>query len=700
MKDTALLFAIICVCCLPPGCQTPDETTDPVPQDKQPAESVATRSPRAVGVICKPLEANHPPEDAFGVREYITVSEVTEALANARGTSRFWAVISAGRLVERHPRLVPVLIRVHLGLDTDPRVAGAAGMVLDATGGPFCKPGRDELVRILRDWKLCCDKENRGNERHMRRRKALHMLCGMNSGAVGVVPAIIETDYWDCLNVERLQYIEWIGPGQPQDTPALLGLLSGREAWARYVAAICLAYHTDSADVVTAALAEAMRNEESSEMRRVMLKSLVHAAGRDQSAARIVTEALRDGSYVVRSDAAMLLAGFEGHETARAARLAAVMNDYSLQVRRQAADGLGRIASRAPESVKLLLGALTSDEPAVRLSSARALSRLGDPGWTASGLQAVMFYLSDRDQDVRLAAVRTVAQIGPGAHAAAGMLAEMLGDRRNRDLAEDICTALGGIGPRAAAAPALVEAVDAGGRHLERPAAEALRSIGSADDALLARLTRILKDADREETTRLAAAGALLRLAPGDSTSPQDALAFVHRQVRFRPALDLWAIELLVDSRPRSPSTVRLLREFLASFAGTQWAPSVTDGPMGAMLAAEGLARSGDTKAAHIGVAILIWMMKTGRPDFDLAAMESSGRAFWDSDPIFRKAMRRANLGRCGFRRLAIEAIGRVGPAAAEAIPHLEEMTKWKDLRLRPVAAETLRKLRDIAQKP
>jgi len=177
-----------------------------------------------------------------------------------------------------------------------------------------------------------------------------------------------------------------------------------------------------------------------------------------------------------------------------------------------------------------------------------------------------------------------------------------------------------------------------------------------------------------------------------------DALAFVQEQSRFRPTFDRWAVELLVEHRPISQQTIRVLRGFLKSFTDVRWAPSVIDGPAAVMPAAEGLARCGDPKAAHAGVAILIWMMKTGAPDFDLAAMESSGPEFWKKDPGFKKAMKRANLGRYAFRKLAIEALGRLGPAAAQATSHLEEMAKWKDLRLRPAAVEAMQRMRDVMQ--
>jgi len=676
MKNRAVFVASICLCCMLIAYETFGHL------------GLFDRTAELIRLATRP----QPGRRASAITKPMTLEMVVQSLENDRGAKRLRAVLASERFVAEHRELVPTLIRICLGRKTDHRVAAAAKMVLQAAGGPFCQEGVDELVKSMRDWKKCCTDKHEW--KHPIRHRALELLGGMNSGAAGVVPAIIDADYWDCLNGERWRYLEWIGPGQRQDLPTLSRMMFSTEARIRYDAAISLGYHSDASDSVIPLLLGALKDEDSSGMRCVMLTSYFRIAGAGQSAAQVVAGAMKDPNCIVRADAARLLGDFEVDRATHAAMLVEAMDDFWPPVRRCAAESLGKIALDTPKITKRLLAALGDEEFTVRLAAAEALVRLGDRQWIAAAVQFLKTHLADKDQPVRRSAVKAVGRIGGDAVGVADMLVRMLAREADWEVTNDICIALGSIGPGASkAADTLVEVLENGDWQVTRSAAEALRSIGSAGNGALAKLIGIMKDPGREIPMRVAAAGALLRLAPRGSAVLDDAEEFLRRQIKFRPAMDHWPIELLANHQPMSPRTVSVLRQFVAAYRNKPWASSVAGSDRAVMLAAEGLGRSADPKAVGAGTAILVWMMKTGRADFDPAAMEAADAAFWRNDPRVARSIRQANLGRYEYRRGAIEALGRLGPAAARAVDHLQEMTKWKDLRLAPPARAALKRI-------
>jgi hypothetical protein len=82
--------------------------------------------------------------------------------------------------------------------------------------------------------------------------------------------------------------------------------------------------------------------------------------------------------------------------------------------------------------------------------------------------------------------------------------------------------------------------------------------------------------------------------------------------------------------------------------------------------------------------------MKTGYVDYDLKKLAASDPTFWKINPFLKRIMKYPSLYDVHLRKHAIETLGRLGPSAKQAVPHLQEMTKWKDLRLRPIARKAL----------
>jgi HEAT repeat protein len=621
----------------------------------------------------------------------MTLAMVRQSLENDRGAKRMRAVLAAKRFVADNPDLVGPLVRIYLDRNTGHRTAAAAGMVLRSAGGPFGPDSVDELVRVMQDRKKCCmsidekkkDPEEKGlRDKHPVRYQALEMLCGMNSGVAGVVPSIIEADYSkysNCLNGDREQYLESIGPGQRRDIPALSRLMFSTDARIRYDAAICLGYHSDASERVTPLLLGALESEDSSGMRCIMLMSLARVAGRGESSARLIAGALGDPNCIVRADAARLLGDFEVNRESHAAMLLKALDDFWPPVRQHAAESLGKLAFVTPEITKRLLTALNDEEYTVRLAAAETLVKLGRKQWIDAAVQLVTTHLLDKDPAIRRAAVKTVSRIGPNALGAADSLVRMLRGEVDSETVSYICIALGSIGPGASsAASTLVELLENGDARLACSASKTLRSIGLAGESEVAKLVGVMRAAERKIGVRVAAAGALLCLAPDESDVLAEALEFLRGQVRLRPAMDHWPIELLASHQPMSVSTAVVLRQFIADYRAKSWASSVAGGGRAVMLAAEGMGRSADPKTARDGTAVLVWMMKTGLPDYD---------------PEIVRSMKQANLGRYDYRLAAIEALGRLGPSAAGAAEHIREMTRWKDLRLIAPARAALKRV-------
>ncbi|MDP6045313.1 MAG: HEAT repeat domain-containing protein [Phycisphaerae bacterium] len=621
----------------------------------------------------------------------MTLEMVRKSLSDDRGVKRMRAILASKRFIAEHPDLVPALVRIYVDRKADSRTAALAEMVIRGADRPLGGGSTARLVRVFQDRNKCClteeemddDPTERGLKmKHPVRYAALHMLCDMNSDVVGVVPSIIEADYSsgrNCLNVDRRRCLEWIGPGQRADVEVLTRLMFSDKARIRFDAAICLGYHRDASESVIPLLRGAMAREDSSGMRCAMLMSLARIAGRGELSAGIAANALGDPNCVVRADAAELLGDFKVDRKKHAGMLVKALDDFWPPVRRNAAGSLGRIGAAGPKVTDRLVTALDDEEHIVVLAAAGALIKLGSGRSSAVAVKLLKTHLADEDPVVRRAAVRTVARIGPKALGTVDSLAAMLGADDDWRATAEVCIAMGRLGPSAAGSTdALVELLENGDVHLGRIICEALGNIGSVAPGAVQKLRAIMNDPSRDIARRTAAAGTLLGLARGDV---EDALEFLRARVKLHSAMDHWPIELLAGYQPMSEPTAAVLGQFIADYRDKPWSSSVSGVDQAVLYAAEGLGRSKDPKTARSAIGLLVRMMKTGRLDLSIAAVDPN-------DPLIAEPLKRGDLGRYEYRRMAIESLGRLGPIAAGAAEHLSEMINWKDLRLaRPARA-------------
>ena len=602
----------------------------------------------------------------------MTLEMVRRTLIEGRGGTRMRAVLDSRRFIAEHPDLTGLLLRVCLGRKTDSRVAAAAAMVLRGVDGPLAPEGVDELVKVIRDRDKCCPEPETPDqtreekpekkllkEVHVIRCEALEMLCAMNSGVVGVVPKLIAAERWDCLNRERRRRLEWIGPGQRGDLEALSKLVDSTEAHFRYDAAICLGYHSYASDSVAPLLAGRLTSETSSGMRKVMLASYVRVAGQRPIVAEKVAQALKDPNCIVRAEAAGLLGRFTTDRRKHAELLVAALDDFWHPVRRRAAESLGRLGVSSPSIAKRLLAAMDDENRVVRFSAAEALAKLDRKKWARATTEFFITQLRGDSFEACSAAARAIGRIGPEAEPACGALIELL---ENGDI------------------------------RLARPAAEALRRIGPADQAQINRIVKVLTGADRDQSRGIAAAGAILS-SGREGPDVELALDFLRSRSELRPALDCLAIELLARRRPMSSAAADVLLRFAADYCSKSWSSSVSGADRAVILAAEGMGASDNPAIRRAGIAILVWVMKTGRRDFSANVISAPGAVLDRSDPKLRRAMMRANLGRYEQRLSAIEALGRLGPTASIAADRIAEMANWKDVRLIAPAQAALKRI-------
>ena len=154
------------------------------------------------------------------------------------------------------------------------------------------------------------------------------------------------------------------------------------------------------------------------------------------------------------------------------------------------------------EIIEQAIRALGDRESMVRAKACRDLSEFGADA--KSSVRALIEALRDPEEAVRGEAARTLAYIGPDARAA---LAELAGRLRDRDawVRGNAAMALGSIGPAARpATAALIKNLDDGDVWVRRWTVSAVHEIG-VEEATPA-LVKLLQDRDREVRRRAAAA--------------------------------------------------------------------------------------------------------------------------------------------------------------------------------------------------
>jgi HEAT repeat protein len=260
----------------------------------------------------------------------------------------------------------------------------------------------------------------------------------------------------------------------------------------------------------------------------------------------------RPGAAIRRGEAARALARFGPKARAAIPALAKVYRtDLDGVVRSQAAGALAEMAPGSKNAIPALLKILRSNESGYQARAAEGLAKFG------AEVVPTLIQLVPQP-----GAVKALGLIGPAAKDAVPALTDMLKDRKNPWAIQNAVDALGRIGPAAKdAVPALTELLKE--NHPRRPGPDngGIR-LGTA--AALVRIDprndfarKVLKECrtDPNDSVRLAASAALIRVDPQD----KDSLRYLTDLVKKG-----WggpAIHALGDAGPNAKEAFPLLRE-------------------------------------------------------------------------------------------------------------------------------------------
>ncbi len=374
--------------------------------------------------------------------------------------------------------------------------------------------------------------------------------------------------------------------------------------------------------------------------------------------------------------------------------LTKMLDDRASFVREAAAQVLAQIGPEAKMAVPVLTKMLGNKDWKIRHRAVRALGKIGPEAKPA--VPALTKMLNDKDWNIRYAVADALGKIGPEAKTAVPVLTEMLGDNE-WNIRYAAAGALGKIGPAAAAAvPALAELLRDYDSEVSAAAFEALIGIGPDSKAAMPALIKSLKERDKRSNRALRCWriwGRTQRrpfpISPSCCRTTISALmpsrrcvAWVplpakpcRRLVEFASTKHLWfQAESLGKSEKGSLPESVMVKEIVS------WMNSNSDversvgkqlwnvlGPEDVHLI-KPLVRSKDRSKRSIAVKKLC--------DLGHPAMSALVELLKDNDPEVRQTIR--------------EALGRMGPLAAEAVSALAEDLRDKDWHIRSATALTL----------
>jgi HEAT repeat protein len=378
-----------------------------------------------------------------------------------------------------------------------------------------------------------------------------------------------------------------------------------------------------------------------------------------------------------------------------AARFYDVLKDHS--VRSAAAEALGKMGPIAEPAVPALLRATKDANPFVRLDSAIAIWKI--EGNSAPCVPVFIGLLTQRWETrharlLRAATAEALGEIGPDARQAIPALIQVLtsGEGEARDQAVG---ALGKMGPVARAAePELLKALNEEDAFFRIKVAEALARIGGPRTPVIWALVDVVKDASHPPFARELAMQALESCGPRAEGST---VALIEARSDSNPLVSGLAGEVLASLAPESsrnpvatlnaamtskdPHLRVVAAEGLWRISGQaeQAIPVLVE----ALTAQELLARRwaaralGDAKPEY--GPVVLPALRDRLKDSDLQVRVFAAEAIWNvegkSDPVVPALLEvlkdRNNPGRA--RERAAYALGRIGPAAREAVPALRQ---------------------------
>jgi HEAT repeat protein len=455
------------------------------------------------------------------------------------------------------------------------------------------------------------------------------------------VPALIEVLQDDKAGVEAARILGLIGPRATDATPALIRVLRDRHRPAplREEAAGALGPIGEPAGEVVAALAEALKDEkEKVRYRAAEALGWIGLAARKATPALIA--ALKDEDVKVAEMACLALARLGDSGAVRP--LFQALQDKRSGVANQAGRALWQMGAAAKDIMPGLIAQLKG--PPAEMGRVRTLLLWLGP----VAVPGLVDALSDAEATTRQSAAEMLGLIGPVARPAVPALVGALKDR-TPPVALAAALALTQIDPTRArdAVPLLADSLD------NAAAAEALADMGpEARDAVRA-LIAALKH--QEEAVRNSARHALGRIGPSAVPDLIEAVKGPNAEVSILAAEALGAV------LPRPRRAVPALRDALTRDRAHAEVYARTLGEIGppAREAIEDLSRLLSEGVARVEAAVALVRIDPDQADKAILVLVEELKA--------------ADAKR---QRAAIDALGRLGPAARPAVSTLAARLK------------------------
>ncbi len=366
------------------------------------------------------------------------------------------------------------------------------------------------------------------------------------------------------------------------------------------------------------------------------------------------------------------------------------------EVLHAAAKTLGKIGPTAiPDLVKIL----ANEDKEVRCAAVQALEKI-DPRWQQSegACREITSFVKDLDKVdgvARTSAVRALGEIGPSA---ASHLAKLLADSDVQSLA---IKALGEIGSVAeqAAVPHLINVLANRDKEVRNLAAQALVKIApkwrQSESALNAIpfFMKALQDGDAESDDCHVPAEALVEIGPASVRPLVESLVSGNKHVFDTAALALRRIDPRWARTQGAAEAVPCLAEALQN---SQWfvrhaAAEVLGkiGP-GAIKAVPHLVKAMADSNKKVRSAVKNALDNVLLKKSALMNDEEEETAASDTLKKITRLIKKLTEGHGTVRCEAAEALGEIGPAAEEAIPHLVKALADSDQVLRTQAVQSL----------
>lgn len=390
--------------------------------------------------------------------------------------------------------------------------------------------------------------------------------------------------------------------------------------------------------------------------RRAALDKLIQMSGESKEALLALAQAVKSEDYYISEDAVKAFNAMGTKGEAAVPALIENLKDTNKDVRYRSLRAIGAAGAQSPLAIQALVETLRHADPGTVWSAENVLGRIGPLAIDA--VPALTNLLKHEAPNVRSEAAEALGKIGPDAKSSVPEMAKALKDP-NEEVRQRAAHALGLIGPEAREAiPALYEALK--DKKVWSSADWALNQMDSGYKVASPDLAGKLKSPD--DAVRAGAVLTLGQMGPNHMPQVSTLVAFLKdtsEQVRINAARAL----LLIGARP----TTSLLPALIEALKDKR--PEVRCG-VARVLQAGGA-------ESKLAIPFLAQSLKDGDPSVRIEAAIALLALSPESDTVPLSLLLEGLQNPLpDVHSRAAYAIGKLGPAAKEAIPALVQILK------------------------